>query len=408
MNLKDNKIIIILCILRIIISIILTKSSFADDEMIYLAIIKNIIVEGKFLVNSPDGLIFHDYQWFTPVFYLPFYSLIENKIIISIVNNISFIIVVLLLSKIWGINRLGKTERNIFFILFLLYPPMYEINILMLTENVFIFLLFILIYLIFKDINDIKNRHLYYILLLFSIICFVNTRPVSFIYLIVFIIITIYHKKYFHLIVIILAIIFALLINRTVKDISVGNNQHDENMAITTLYFTNTIYSDGSTDNYMKKMHYLNDTVFSSYLNKDINNIQLIDNLIKQIWNNPAVYFKITGYKLINYFYRIWPSVWNYPNEQNIIKRIYEYIFNSIIYIFIIFGITKSRIDFIVPKFYKSFFVLIFLLSLIFHLLFLSRYRYIIPVILIGLPFVYISVLNLKENYKNYFIKKQI
>lgn len=400
----NYKFILLLCIIRITISVLMTNSEFSGDESFYGRCIQNFISDGNLSSYIFDGAIFPNHQWFVAIFYLPFFIIYENKILITVVNNICYIVIIFLLSKIWLKSRFTKRKRNLFFILFLFFPPMFEINNSMLSDNVFIYLLSVLIYLFLLNINNIKNKYLYYIILLFILICFLNTRPVSFVYLAIFICLMILSKKYLNVILMVTAILLAIIINGYIHNISIDNKEYEANQLFLLVYSSNTIYSDGSVEpNQINNLN--NDDVYLSYKNKNINEKQLLENLLNQIWNKPSECLVILKNKLINYLFRIWPNSWSYPSKQNIMMKIYGLIFNSILYFLIFYGMTRSKNRYDIPKFYKLLFIFIFIINLGFHLIIISRYRYNIPILYLGLPFVYISIFQIKEIINKYIIK---
>jgi hypothetical protein len=401
----NKKVFFILIILRIALSVILTKPGFSDDEIFYSDLIKNLLADGNLSYYRPDGILFIDYQWFASIFYLPFVILFENKIVITLINNISYLAIVFLLSKIWNKDLLQKFNINLFLLIFLFFPPMFDITNYMYSESVFVFILGIIIYLYFQDYENVKNKYSYFALFIMLIICFINTRPVSFIFLIIFIFLMILDKKYSRIIWILSAVLTAMLINNYIHIISVDDSEFKSNRLVEAIYYTNTIYSDGQTDSYIKKEHYKNDSTYLLYKNNVINDKQLLYNLISQIRENPGKYLIITKNKLINYLFRLWPESWSSQSGQNIFKKLYELFFNGVMYILIFLGLKSSDKKYYIPKSYKAFFILLFIINLSFHLLIISRYRYNLPVVFVGIPFVYIAIANImnkiKEKFKN-------
>jgi len=337
----------------------------------------------KLRASTSKRYEFLDFQWLFPLFYAPLFYLPSTFELILVLNNILWAGTVILLLLGTKAIRVGSRAWLLAFGLILFFPPSFQfVTQAFYSEPPFIFLLTLLVYNSFwrERTSELLS------LLLLVLLCLV--RPFGLVVGLVFACCGLSTRRMKMLLTGALALVVALAMNFQAKRLSHPaweDGSREKTLAVT-IYYACTPYGIGNTDSYRHSgypgLNRNTDPVIQQYLRGTLTDADLLSVLLHQTYQQPTKSFEIIVAKTANYLFNYWPSVWQIGAKQSGLNKWGQVLFNGTVILLSLGGlrIGGQRHGF------RRFYGLLWSSCYVFHMLLVSRYRYFLPVLVIGLP----------------------
>jgi hypothetical protein len=209
-------------------------------------------------------------------------------------------------------------------------------------------------------------------------------RPLGLIFAGTFVIWNLVRADYRRVLIAFFALVGAVLINYIVEDYSVDENRANRDINRSSalfFYCSNSTNGDGNADYLGQPEIASRDVNLVKYSERKMSGGELIREALAQDFRSPMIFLRNTFFKTINYFFNYWPSSWIlHGGVQPLSKKITQLVFNLLIIALLAYSIVRLK------SADKHFYVVFFTISYVYHMLFLSRYRYFVPVLYLGFP----------------------
>lgn len=388
----------LLLMARVVLCFYLDDGKVKADEKTYLSMIVNIVDHGRLSVvgiSLPDqGPVepkqyiyrireanrphysFLDYQWLGTLVYLPVVFLSSTKVVV-LINNLLYFLSGLIILKLLN-ARISRLQLIAFWMFYLFFPISFTQLNGLLSDMPFLLMLLVTWHAFFhrEQISTFRS------LIALAALCLM--RPLGLLFAGTLVIWNLIRADYRRVMIASFALIGAVFLNQIVLsnslDENYGNRDTSRSLALV-FYCANSTNGDGNTDYLMRPEIASQDTNLVKYSEGKISDRELIEEALVQNFRSPMIFLKNNFFKTINYFFNYWPSSWiHHGGVQSVFKKITQLSFNLLIIALLFYSIVRFKSK------GNYFYVVFFIFSYVYHMLFLTRYRYFVPVLYLGFP----------------------
>lgn len=319
---------------------------------------------------------FADYQWLGILVYLPVVFLSSTKIVV-LINNLLYFVCGLIILRLLN-ARLSRLQLIAFWVFYLFLPISFTQLSGLLSDMPFLVMLLVAWHAIFhrERIGTIRS------LIALAALCLM--RPLGLLFAGTLVIWNLIGADYRRVLIASFALLGAVLMNYIVASNSLDENRANRDMSRSPalfFYCSNSTNGDGNTDYLMQPEIASKDTNLVKYFEGNISARELIQEALVQNLRSPLIFLKNNFLKSMNYFFNYWPSSWSLRGGvQSVFKKITQLSFNLLIITLLFYSIVRFQSR------DKYFYVFFFIFSYVYHMLFLARYRYFVPVLFLGFP----------------------
>jgi hypothetical protein len=388
----------LLLVVRVFVCFYLDDGKVEADEKNYLNMIVNFVDHGSpsivgislpddgpvdpkqyiYRIRESNGPhdFFVDYQWLGALVYIPVVFLSSTKVVV-LINNLMYFLSGLIILRLLK-ARISRHQVMAFWVFYLFFPISFTQLSTLGSDMPFLLILLVTCYTFFQQ----KRICTFRCLMALTALCL--TRPLGLIFAGTLVMWNFFRADYRRVLIASFALIGAVSMNHIIESISLDENCGNRYMSRSpalVFYYANSTKGDGNTDYLKQPAIASQDTNLVKYSEGKISGRELIEEALVQNIRAPMIFLRNNYFKTINYFFNYWPSSWIlHGGVQSVFKKITQLSFNLLIIAVLFYSIVrfKSKDNY--------FYVVFFVFSYVYHMLFLSRYRYFVPVLYLGFP----------------------
>jgi len=391
----------LLLVVRVVVCFHLDDGKVEADEKSYLSMIVNFADHGrlsystsprsqngpvepkKYIADIRESNRSHDlfvgYQWLGILAYLPVVFLSSTKVVV-LINNLLYFLSGLIILKLLN-ARISRLQLIAFWVLYLFLPISFTQLSGLGSDMPFLLMLLVTWHAFFRRerINALRS--------LIALVALCLTRPLGLLLAGILVIWNMIRADYRRVVIASFALLGAVLLNHIIGsnslDVSQGDRYKNKSLALV-FYCTNSTNGNGNTDNLCWQPAIMSkDTNLVNYSVGKISGRELIQEALIQNFHSPIIFLRNNFFKTINYFFNYWPISWIHTGSAQSIFTIFTQLsFNLLVITLLSYSIMKFKSE------DRTFYAIFFIFSYLYHMLFLARYRYFVPVLYLGFPII--------------------
>lgn len=391
----------LLLVVRVVVCFYLDDGKVEADEKSYLSMIVNFADHGRLsyptspsIQNGPvepkkyiAGIresnrphdLFLGYQWLGILAYLPVVFLSSTKVVV-LINNLLYFLSGLIILKLLN-ARISRLQLIAFWVFYLFLPISFTQISGLGSDMPFLLMLLVTWHAFFRRerIGTLRS--------LIALVTLCLTRPLGLIFAGTLVIWNMIRADYRRVVIASFALLGAVLLNHIIGsnslDVSQGDRYKNKSLALV-FYCTNSTNGNGNTDTLCWSPEIMSkDTNLVKYFVGKISGRELIQEALIQNFHAPIIFLRNNFFKTINYFFNYWPSSWIlHGGVQSVFTIFTQLSFNLLIITLLSYSLVKFKSE------DRTFYAIFFIFSYVYHMLFLARYRYFVPVLYLGFPII--------------------
>jgi len=391
----------LLLVVRVVVCFYLDDGKVEADEKSYLSMIVNFADHGRLSYSTSPSIqngpvepkkyiagiresnrphdLFLGYQWLGILAYLPVVFLSSTKIVV-LINNLLYFLSGLIILKLLN-ARISRLQLIAFWVLYLFLPISFTQLSGLGSDMPFLLMLLVTWHAFFRRerINALRS--------LIALVALCLTRPLGLLLAGILVIWNMIRADYRRVVIASFALLSAVLLNHIIGSNSLDVNQgdHYKNKSLALVFYcTNSTNGNGNTDNLCWQPAIMSkDTNLVNYSVGKISGRELIQEALIQNFHSPIIFLRNNFFKTINYFFNYWPISWIHTGSAQPIFTIFTQLsFNLLVITLLSYSIMKFKSE------DRTFYAIFFIFSYLYHMLFLARYRYFVPVLYLGFPII--------------------
>jgi len=325
------------------------------------------------LRNSPSSVErLVPFQWLHALVYAPFLWFFPHLATILILNVVFLCITGTILMR-----NASPLAQQLGWAILLFFPPFIQLTENFLSEPTF----FAILSLFFMLIGSERTRPIT-IGMLGALLCI--TRPLGLAVCFLTALYELRRRKMIRSVSLVTAILASATLNAFLLHPSSSRVAVLHTPGVTeALYLSNTPMSNGDLDAYYVETNRgAADQSYLKFLHDD-NGSELVAALAGQVIGRPEKWLALTAHKTIHMLFGIVPDNWIYSpaKEQGFIKKVLWFLGTCTLWVLILLGWRKKRSQ------GRLLYFLFGLLTFVLHLLLAARFRYMTPVLVLGIPY---------------------